>query len=118
MRLFYLVQQNNGIRIILHRSGEYPPAFRADYAARHAYEFIHRDGGVLVFAHVNPYHLLLVAEEKFRGRLREFGLAHSGRAEKKKHSVGPRVILLKRALVQTKPSRERLYRLRLPDDPR
>src|SRR3972149_4800043 len=117
MRLFYLVQQNNGIRIILHRSGEYAPAFRADYAARHAYEFIHRDRGVLVLAHVDPYHLLLVAEEKFRDRLREFGLAHSGRPEKKKHPVGSRVILLKRALIQAKPSRERLYGLILPHDP-
>src|SRR3970040_811810 len=64
MRLFHLVHKNNQIRIILHLSGEYAPAFRADYAARHAYEFIHRDRGVLVLAHVDPYHLLLFGDEK------------------------------------------------------
>ena len=76
-----------------------------------------RDRAVLILRHVEADHLLLVAEQERRDRLRQLGLADAGRSEEQQHAVGPIETVLERPLVQHQPPRDRVDRAALPDHP-
>ena len=115
-RLLHLVEQDDGVRVVLQLIRQDPAALAADDAARHADQLVHGDAAVLILGHVDADHLLLVAEQERRDRLRELGLADAGRAEEQQHAVRPIESVLERALVQHQPARDGADGLLLADD--
>ena len=100
-RLLDFVQQDDGARVVLELIGQNPAALAADDAARHANQLVDGDAAVLILGHVHANHLLLVAEQECRDRLRELGLADAGRAEEQQHAVRPIEAVLERPLFST-----------------
>ncbi len=69
-----------------------------------------------VLAHVEPNHVVLAVEHRFRQRTREFRFAHAGGTEKDEGADGPFGILQARAGADDRIG-HRLHRLVLTNDP-
>ena len=83
VRLLDFVEKNHRIRLAPNGFGELPAFFVTDVSGRRADQardrvFLH------VFAHVDADHGVLVVEQKFRQRARQFGFPDAGRPEKNK----------------------------------
>ena len=114
-RLLDFVEQHHGARVVLELIRQDPAALAADDAARHADQLVDGDAAVLILGHVDANHLLFVAEQERRDRLRELGLADAGRAEEQQHAVRAVEAVLERALVQHQPARDGADGLLLAD---
>ncbi len=81
MGLFHLVEQHDLVGSPPHRFGERAAFVVADIAGRRA---DHAADRMLlhVLAHIETGNRRLVVEHEFRQRLRQFGLADTGRAQK------------------------------------
>ncbi len=113
MRLLNLVEQHHRIRATPHRLGQLPAFLVADVARRRANQ--PRDAVPLaVLAHVNAHHRVVVVEQEFRQRARQFRLAHACWPQKQERANRTVRVL------QTRPaaphgSRHRPHRVLLPD---
>ena len=87
VRLFDLVEEDDGVGTAAHGLGELAAFVVAHVAGRRADET--RDGVLLhVLAHVDADHGLLVVEEKLGEGAGGFGFAHAGGAEKNEGADG------------------------------
>ena len=86
--LFDLVEQDHRVRAPAHRFGQLTTLVVADVPRRGADQARHR---VLlaVLAHVDAHHRALVIEQELRQRLRQLGLADTGRAQEHERARGP-----------------------------
>src|SRR2546430_17703398 len=85
MRFFYFIEENDRIGPAPDGFGKLAAFLVTDVTRRRADQS--RDGVFLhVLAHVDPDHGVLVVEQKFRERSRQFGFADAGRSEKNKRA--------------------------------
>ena len=132
VRFLDFVEENDRIRPAPNRFGQLPAFFVADITRRRADQS--RDRVLLhVFAHVDPDHGVLVVEQKFGERTRQFRFADAGRAEKNKRADraifilqtgagatdgvrhgDDRFVLTNHALVTDAPRASSIFRARLP----
>ena len=80
VRLLDLVEQDDAVRAAAHRLRQLAALVVADVAGRRADEARHRVP-LLVLAHVDAHHRVLVVEHELGERARELRLADAGRAE-------------------------------------
>ena len=83
MRLLDFVEQNNGIRTAAHRFGKLSSLFVSNIAWGGAHETADCVA-LLIFAHVDADHGVLVVEQELGKGLRQFGLARTGGAKENK----------------------------------
>ena len=114
VRLLDLVEQDHAVRPAPHRLGELAALVVADVAGRRADQPRDRVP-LLVLAHVEPHHRVLVVEHELGERARELGLAHAGRAEEDEAADRP-VRILQAGARAAERVRDRLDRLVLADD--
>ncbi len=86
--LFNLVEENDGVRVLPHLLGELTALLVADIARRRADHLCH---GLLlhVFGHVDPDHLVLIAENRFGQGLGDLGLSDAGGTQEEEGTDRP-----------------------------
>ena len=83
MGLLYLVEEDHGIRLASYCLGQLATLVVAHISWRRADEPCHAEL-LLILAHIDTRHHVLVVEEILGERLGKFGLTHTGRAEEDK----------------------------------
>jgi len=92
VRLLDLVEQDHGVRPAAHGLGQAAALVVADVAGGRADQA--RDGVLLlVLAHVDAHHVLLVVEQELGDRARDLGLADARRTEHQERAQGTRRLL-------------------------
>ena len=76
MRLLYLVEKHDGIRLSSHRFGKLTAVVETGVTGRRAYQFGY-GMGFHVFGHIQPDYRVFIVEKRFGQCLRELGFAHA-----------------------------------------
>ena len=96
VRLFYFVEQDDGIRVSAHFFRKLAALVVTDVAGRGADEFGHVHL-IHIFGHIHAYHQIFVAEHCLRQRFGKLGFAHARRSQEDERADGTALVLNARA---------------------